>query len=139
MRLKWLPVRLRRRRRVSRMAIDFASVRRLATALHFCGGPANVSCPRPIRASWVGASVLARRTYSPASLALRGATEESHCCESFARCGAGPSGLGPRLVGGEPRRSLRAVDADGASLSAGGLVAPCAAVVGARMAASDPS
>ena len=96
MRLKWLPVRLRRRRRVSRMAIDFASVRRPATSLHFCGGPANVSCPRPTRASWVGASVLARRTYSPASLALRGATEESLCCESFARCGAGLSGLGPR-------------------------------------------
>ena len=66
-------------------------------------------------------------------LALRGATEES--CEFRTR--RRPLGLGPSS--GEPRCSLRAVGVDGASLSAGGSVAPCVAVVGARMAASDPS
>ena len=60
MRLKWLPVRLRRRRRVSRVAVDSAPERCPPTALHFCGGPANVSCPRPMRASREGGSVRMR-------------------------------------------------------------------------------
>ena len=56
MRLKWLPVRLRRRRRVSRVAVDSAPGRRPATSLHFCGGPANVSFSRPRRAPREGGS-----------------------------------------------------------------------------------
>ncbi len=60
MRLKWLPVRLRRRRRVPRVAVDSAPARRPSTSLHFCGGPANVSCPRPRRASREGGSVRTR-------------------------------------------------------------------------------
>ena len=51
MRLKWLPVRLRGRRRVSLVAVDSAPARCPSTALHFCGEPANVSCARPRRAS----------------------------------------------------------------------------------------
>ena len=51
MRLKWLPVRLRGRRRVSQVAVASAPARRPSTALHFCGEPANVSCARPRRAS----------------------------------------------------------------------------------------
>ena len=114
MRLKWLPVRLRGRRRVPLVAAESAPARRPSTALHFCGEPANVSCPRPRRASREGGSaprrgeLIARRR-----LALRGkATEES--CESFARRGAGLSRLGPSPSAGRPRSSLRAVGVYGA-------------------------
>ena len=105
MRLKWLPVRLRGRRRVSRVAVDSVPARRPSTALHFCGEPANVSCPRPRKASWVGVSALPRgELIARRRVALRGATEES--CESFARCGAGLlREAGPLSVGGASEAS----------------------------------
>ena len=137
MRLKWLPVRLKGRRRVSRVAVDSAPVRRPSTALHFCGGPANVSCPRPMRASWEGGSVrmrgelIARRHW-------RSGERLRRVCESFARRGAGLSRLGPCPSAGV--RDLYCVQwRPTVPPPAGGSVAPSAAVVGARMAASDPS
>ena len=117
MRLKWLPVRLRRRRRVSRVAVDSAPERRPSTSLHFCGGPANVSCSRPRRASREGGSVRTRgELIARRQLGVPGATEES--CESFLRTlRRRPLGAGPLPVGGETevftacsgglRRSLR--------------------------------
>ena len=73
MRLKWLPVRLRGRRRVPRVAVVSAPARRRSTALHFCGEPANVSCARPRKAPRVGGSaLLAWRAYSPASTGAPG-------------------------------------------------------------------
>ena len=114
MRLKWLPVRLRGRRRVPRVAVASAPARRPSTALHFCGEPANVGRARPRRAPWVGASALLRgELIARRQSAFRGATEE--CCESlFARGGAGLSRLDPSPSAWRPRRSLRAVEVYGA-------------------------
>ena len=139
MRLKWLPVRLRGRRRVSGVAVDSAPSRRPSTALHFCGEPANGGRPRPRRAPWEGSPAFAWGTYSLAPGRSGDATEESLASFSHVAAQARFGGLdrsrpadgrgGHCLVGG--RRRLRR--------PGGRSVAPCAAVVGARMAASDPS
>ena len=139
MRLKWLPVRLRRRRGgpVGPRLLAADRPGGPPTTLHFCGEPANGGCPRPRRAPWEGSPAFAWGTYSPAPGRSGDATEER--CESLAHCSAGPFGLGRSspaggrgghcFVGG--RRRLR--------WPGGRPVAPCAVVVGARMAASDPS
>ena len=69
MRLKWPPVRLRRRRAgpgSSRLLPRGGPGARRA-ALHFCGRPANGSRSRPMRSLGGGGSASARRAYSPAS------------------------------------------------------------------------
>ena len=109
MRLKWLLVRLRRRR--------VGPLGGLPTTLHFCGEPANGSCPRPRRASGKVAprsrgELIARRLDVPV------ATEES-CESSHVAAQASPE-AGPLSFGRCPRPSLRAVAVDGPAGRAGG-------------------
>ena len=142
MRLKWLPVRLRRGRRVRRLR--GCSPRRSPggppTDLHFCGEPANGGGSRPKRAPFGEVAPRSRGELTARRLDVPGPTEES--CESPRTCSAGPPPrreAGPLPSAVRPRWSLRAVARRRSRAAGGRPVAPCAAVVGARMAASDPS
>ena len=139
MRLKWLPVRLRRRRRVSRVAVDPAPERRPSTSLHFCGGAGQrqlLPAHKGAVGRWLRA--LAWRTYSPAPVRRSGvATEESLRVLSHV---AAQASRGWAPLRRRESEAFHCVQWALTALSpAGRSVAPCVAVVGARMAASDPS
>ena len=141
MRLKWLPVRLRRRRGVPSdrgcsPRTARAALRLLCTS---AGSRPTTVVSRPRRASRVGGSAFARGTYSPAP--GRSGDDRGELRVSHVAAQAPPRGGWAAPV----RQAAEAVTAPSVAVDGvpcrpgGGPVAPCAAVVGARMAASDPS
>ena len=96
---------------------------RPATALHFCGGPANVSCPRPTRAPREGGSAPRRGELTARRHRRFGvATEESVASSSLSHLAAQASlgRLGPSPSAGDRgastacsgRRRLRSLAAE---------------------------